>query len=103
MGDGGGLPETFDLYPPKAEVTGSNPVGRANYFNGLSARPLASSRSREERGKIRAMGLGAVLPNGPLLGRWGIWTRADSGAARFGGSKIYGIKNQLHITLEVYW
>jgi hypothetical protein len=26
----GGLSETFDLYPPKAEATGSNPVGRAN-------------------------------------------------------------------------
>ena len=28
----GGLLETFDLYPPKAEATGSNPVGRANDF-----------------------------------------------------------------------
>jgi hypothetical protein len=25
----------LDLGPPKAEVTGSNPVGCANYFNGL--------------------------------------------------------------------
>ena len=32
----GRLSETFDLYPPKAEATGSNPVGRANMFNGLA-------------------------------------------------------------------
>jgi hypothetical protein len=32
----GGLSETFDLYPPKAEATGSNPVGRANIFNDLA-------------------------------------------------------------------
>ena len=27
----GRLSETFDLYPPKAEATGSNPVGRATF------------------------------------------------------------------------
>jgi hypothetical protein len=32
----GRLSETFDLYPPKAEATGSNPVGRANTFNVLA-------------------------------------------------------------------
>ena len=32
----GGLSETLDLYPPKAEATGSNPVGRANAFNYLA-------------------------------------------------------------------
>jgi hypothetical protein len=31
----GRLSETFDLYPPKAEATGSNPVGRANDFKEL--------------------------------------------------------------------
>jgi hypothetical protein len=31
----GRLSETFDLYPPKAEATGSNPVGRANNFKEL--------------------------------------------------------------------
>ncbi len=34
----GRLSETFDLYPPKAEATGSNPVGRAKipwFRNGL--------------------------------------------------------------------
>jgi hypothetical protein len=32
----GGLSETLDRYPPKAEVTGSNPVGRATQINGLA-------------------------------------------------------------------
>ena len=32
MAGAGRLSETFDLYPPKAEATGSNPVGRAICF-----------------------------------------------------------------------
>ena len=45
----GRLSETFDLYPPKAEVTGSNPVGRANNFNNLGGfpRPLDKAQSAE--------------------------------------------------------
>ena len=45
----GGLPETYDLYPPKAEATGSNPVGRANAFNYLAV--IESSNAWPPPGK----------------------------------------------------
>ena len=68
----GRLSETFDLYPPKAEVTGSNPVGRANKLNSLAGflRPLDEALSAvcpRIRARYERLPFTACSPQRPLF------------------------------------